>query len=224
MRLLVRMPTRSRPIRALEVLKKYRDMAGCDVKLEVVIDVDDETMHTSEVQEQLHGLDCTVTVGAHKSKVEACNAGAVDDWDVLLLASDDMVPVVDGYGVRIVAAMKKYFPALDGAVYFYDGAQKHVCTLPIMGRRLWKRLGYVYDPAYASLFCDTEYTDILKPIGKLVYVDEKIIEHQHHTTGKTEVDALYIRNDNLWRRDELVYNARNSERKDLRQRLSTVAS
>ncbi len=33
-KLLVRMPTRGRPVQALSVLEKYRNMAGCDVKIE----------------------------------------------------------------------------------------------------------------------------------------------------------------------------------------------
>lgn len=140
MRLLVRMPTRSRPQQALDVLRKYRTMAGVPISIEVIIDDDDASMHTLEVQQQLKVLDCIVTSGPHKSKIEAVNGGKVDDWDVLLVASDDMVPIADEYAVRILDAMASYFPHLDGALYFNDnyvGAK--LVTSIVMGRRLYEQ-------------------------------------------------------------------------------------
>lgn len=210
-RLLVRMPTRGRPAQALSVLQKYRDMAGVPVTLEVVIDGDDETMLAAEVQQRLCALGCAITVDYHGSKVEAVNGGCDDlVWEVLLLASDDMVPVVDGYGLRALAAMDEQFPQFDGAIYFDDGFQgEKVCTLPIVGRRWWQQNWcHVYSSEYQSLHCDVEQTELWKARGRLVYVDEKIIEHRHPSWGMTDRDALYDRNDALDQRDREVYERR----------------
>lgn len=208
-RLLIRMPTRGRPAQALAVLEKYRRMAGAPVAIEVVIDRDDETMMQAEVQQRLAALGCIVTAGQHANKIAACNGGRYADWDILALASDDMVPVAEGYGARIIAAMEEHFPYLDGAVFFSDGFQRsNLCTLPIMGRRLHQQFGYVYDPAYQSLFCDREQTDILQAMGRLAYVPEKIIEHKHHIWGKAEKDELYKRNDALEDQDKTVFELR----------------
>lgn len=208
-RLLIRMPTRQRPIQALEVLEKYRKLAGYPVQLEVVVDEDDESMIRTEVLQRLAALDCVVTVGSHQSKVAACNGGRLREWDILVLASDDMVPLVDNYAACIVSAMEEHWPHFDGALHFNDGHQrKNLCTLPILGRRLYDQFGYVYDPAYRSLFCDREYTDVLQATGRLTYIDEKLIEHRHHVWGRAEKDALYDRNDALEEADRATFEKR----------------
>lgn len=208
-RLLVRLPTRNRPLRAVEVARKYTDMAGVPVTVEVIMDHDDPTMNNSEVIQRLVNLGCVVTVGSHKSKIEAVNGGRVDEWDVLLMASDDMIPVVDGYGQRVLDAMEQHFPLLDGLIYFDDGFQgENLCTLPIFGRRLYDQFGYVYHPAYLSLFSDAEQTDLLREMKRIAYIDERIIEHHHHVWGKSQNDALYQRNDAHQPIDDAVYNDR----------------
>lgn len=213
-RLLVRMPTRSRPVQALEVLAKYRAMAGAPVAIEVVIDEDDASMLNAPVLRRLHALGCVVTVGNHKSKVQACNAGRVDEWDILLLASDDMVPVVDGYAARVLDLFEQHWPHLDGAIYQDDGFQHaNLCTLPIIGRRFYEQFGYVYHPEYQSLFCDTEQQRLWSAMGRLVYVDEALIEHRHHVAQKSQNDALYLRNDALWDADQATFNGREARRR-----------
>lgn len=208
-RLLVRMPTRSRPAQALSVLAEYRRLAGTAVKLEVVIDEDDPTMRTAPVVQRLVALDCTITNGGHRSKIEACNGGRVNDWDILLLASDDMVPVTNGYALRVIAEMERHFPLLDGAIYFDDGYQHaNLCTLPILGRRLYNQFGFVYERGYKSLFCDAEQTELLIKMGRLAYVNEKIIEHRHPAAGRAKRDSLYDRNDALWNDDQRLFEAR----------------
>ena len=226
-RLLVRMPTRSRPKQALEVLAKYRSMAGCPITIEVVIDADDATMNDICVLQRLHTLGCVVTVGLHKSKVQAVNAGRVTEWDVLLLASDDMVPVKDGYAVRVLEEMEKHWPQLDGALYFDDGAQgAKLVTLPIIGRRWHEQMnGLVYHPNYQSLFCDTEQGIVWAHYGRLYYIDEKIIEHRHHVWGKSSNDDLYRTNDALWDADQKVFEdrkARNFDMKPIRLSICIV--
>jgi hypothetical protein len=137
-RLLVRMPTRGRPAQALRVLADYRSMAGMPITLEVVIDEDDETMLAAPVLQRMNALGCVITVGKHESKIEAVNGGRVTEWDVLLLASDDMSPAQNGYAVEVMNAMEQHWPHLDGALFFDDGyAHERCCTLPIIGRRFY---------------------------------------------------------------------------------------
>lgn len=217
-RLLVRMPTRGRPLQALSVLEKYRSMAGVPILIEVVLDRDDEASLAAEVLQRFVALGCMVTVDRHESKIAACNGGAASDWDVLLLASDDMVPVKNGYAARVLDAMEEHWPLLDGALHFDDGFQgSALCTLPIFGRRLWEQFGYVYEPEYTSLFSDAEQTEVLSAMGRLVFIDEMIIEHRHHAWGKAAKDALYEKNDALWNVDETVYNSRKARRQPYAQ-------
>lgn len=204
--LLVRMPTRGRPEQALSALAAYRSLARSAVQIEVVIDEDDATMHDSRVLQRLADLDCVITVGRHSSKIHAVNAGRVDDWAILALASDDMVPLVSGYDEHIIAAMDRHFPLRDGAVYFDDGYNKShalagkpvLCTMPIMGRHLWEDFGYVYYREYGSLYSDNEQTELLTQMHRIAFVDEFIVEHRHHAAGKAAFDVVYQHNDNKW--------------------------
>lgn len=208
-RLLIRMPTRDRPTQALAVLQKYREMAGVPVQIEVVVDEDDSKMLSAEVMQRLAALQCTLTVGNHKSKIEACNGGRVNDWDVIVLASDDQIPVVNNYGAKILTAMQERWPYFDGALHFNDGKQgKELCTLPVLGRRLYNQFGYVYAPEYKSLFCDREQTDVLQAMGRLSYIDEVLIEHRHPVWGRVENDPLYERNNTFLAGDRLIYEQR----------------
>lgn len=197
-RVLIRMPTRDRPSQALSVLHEYRRLAGYPVTIEVVVDEDDKSMATSDVLQRLCVLDCIVTFGQHRSKVEAVNGGRVKDWDILVLASDDMWPTVDGYAKEIVAAMLEHFPYFDGLLYFDDGeAGKRCCTLPIFGWRLYRQFGFVYEPKYKSLCCDEEQTEVCRRMNRIAYVDKMVIEHRHPVTGKAPTDTLYKRNNDL---------------------------
>ena len=207
--LLVRMPTRGRPGQAIAVLADYRRMAGYPIKIEVVLDEDDPSMLSAEVLQRLDALGCTVTVEKHKSKVEAVNGGRVSEWDILVLASDDMWPTVEGYAKIIVEEMQRCWPHFDGAIFQSDGyAMGDCCTLPIFGRRLYDQFGYVYSKEYKSLCCDVEQTEVLRAMGRLTYVDQRLIEHRHPDTGNTPTDHLYKRNNDLRDRDRQVFNAR----------------
>lgn len=208
-RLLVRMPTRGRPAQAIRVLQLYRDMAGAPVTIEVVIDEDDAAMRSSDVIQRIIALGCVLTVGRHRNKIEAVNGGRIADWDILLLASDDMVPVRHGYATEVLWEMEKHWPHLDGAVFFDDGyAHNRCCTLPIMGRRLYDQFGYVYEEAYRSLCCDVEQTAVLRSMNRLVYVPRMIIEHKHPAAGKATDDATYAKNDALHAVDQDTYTTR----------------
>ena len=207
-RILVRMPTRSRPAQALRVLDLYRGLAGRPVDIEVILDEDDETL-TSEVLYRFHALGARMCFGAHKTKIEACNGGRFNDWDILVLASDDMVPVKDGWALRVAELFKEHWPHFDGAIHLDDGyAHDRVCTLSIMGRRLYRQFGYVYHPSYESVYCDDEYTETLRALGRIVYIPEKLIEHHHPAAGKGKTDELYLKNNDKWSKDQANCNQR----------------
>ena len=100
--------------------------------------------------------------GNSKSKIEAVNADMdkVGDWDVLLLASDDMIPQVKNYDEIIIQKMNEFFPDTDGVLWFNDGNRKDLNTLCILGKKYYNRLNYIYYPEYKSTWCDNEFTDV----------------------------------------------------------------
>jgi hypothetical protein len=118
------------------------------------------------------------------------------DGDVLLLASDDMVPVQMGYDDIIFGAFSQVFPDFDGAIKFWDGLRPKedpLMTLTVMGFPLYKQFGYIYNPEYKSLYCDNEQTQVCAALNKLRRCDLCIIQHQW--TGEA-FDSLHARNEN----------------------------
>jgi hypothetical protein len=150
--------------------------------------------------------------GDSKSKIEACNADMEKveyPWDIVVLVSDDMIPLVKGYDDVIRSHMMSSFPDTNGILWFNDGTQgKNLNTLSIMGRKMYDSFGYIYHPSYKSLFCDTEFTDLCNGslASKCLYVDYCIIRHEHPGTGfKEKVDALYASNQKYWNEDMKTY-------------------
>jgi hypothetical protein len=215
MKIKVIFPTRSRPDRFLEVLAMYLD--SCDDKSKVsyliTVDVDDDSMSDSVIAKAkaLH-KSVEVVQGFSKSKIDACNRDMAvsGDWDICLLASDDMLPVVQGWDSVLIAEMKKHYPDTDGCLWHYDGHQFRICTMNIMGRKYFERFGYQYHPSYISLWCDNEFTDVATQLGKVNVFDTCLFRHVHPMWEgkKDEMDALYIQNESYFKRDQNNYNNR----------------
>jgi hypothetical protein len=75
----------------------------------------------------------------------------ISDWDILVVMSDDMVCVTHGWDDIIRQDMNENFPDTDGVLHYNDGNQKaNVMTMSIIGRKYYKRDGYIYNPEYQS--------------------------------------------------------------------------
>lgn len=219
MRILLKCPTRSRPARVLKTLSTYIRLASRPDLLGVAVscDVDDPTMtDTTELKKVLAPCAWSrIFYGHNTSKIQACNAnmGEIDwDWDIVVLVSDDMVPQMRGYDETIRTQMQNRFPDRNGLLWFNDGYQgMNLNTLCIYGRALYEERGHIYDPAYKSLFCDTELTDHCRTIyaTRCHYSPSCIIRHEHPGTGYGQyMDALYDRNQKYWNQDMYTYISR----------------
>lgn len=222
LKLLVKFPTRSRPEKFLSVLSEMFSLCKNHDNIEVLvsIDRDDETM-TTEVIDKAIAITRNISfqIGTSKSKVEAINRdmNLAGDWDVVLLASDDMVPRFQGWDEIITSNMNMYFPDTDGFLWFHDGHQHRICTLTIMGRKYYERFNYLYHPSYVSLWCDNEQTDVAIQLNKCKHFPDTILfRHEHPAWDRTKgMDALYERNEAFFKRDELNYYKRKEINFDL---------
>lgn len=216
MRILLKCPTRSRPQRVLKTLGTYLRLAARPDLLGVAVscDVDDPTMtNTDELKALLAPCAWSrIFFSPNRSKIEACNANLSEvdwDWDIVVLVSDDMVPQVRGYDDTIRTQMTNRFPDRNGLLWFNDGCQgSNLNTLCIYGRAFYEQRGMIYDPAYKSLFCDTELTDHCRTIlaDRCAYIPSCIIRHEHPGTGYAHyMDALYERNQTYWSEDMYTY-------------------
>ena len=202
-RLVIKFPTRNRPEKFKEVFSKYLTFLSGrhDVQFIITMDSDDATMNNDSIKEWISTRSKNANIkwfyGDSKTKIEACNANMEEvDGDVLLLASDDMVPVQMGYDEVIFKVFTHSYPNFDGAVKFWDGLRAKedpLMTLTCMGFPLYKKFGYIYNPEYVSLYCDNEQTQVCSALGKLVRCDICIVQHQWTADP---FDTLHARNEN----------------------------
>jgi ribosomal protein L31 len=215
MRILLKYPTRGRPLRFLETLLGWIVNAENPELLSVLVsyDKDDSTMTPAIIAkaEAYHpALICIA--GNSRTKIEACNADINEyggTWDVILLVSDDMFCRRKGWDTMIRKHMMAYFPDTDGALWFWDGSQRAINTLECVGRKRYEAFRYLYHPTYASFFCDNEQSDIGVRENKLVFVETPICSHEHPAwAGGMKPDATYQRNNKYWKQDKSNYERR----------------
>ncbi len=213
-KILFKLPSRTRPDRVFEVLDATMNNLSDkeNFLFLLTLDEDDLTMNNETIIEKLNSYpNMNYIFGTSNSKIEAVNRDLNEfnkEWDILVLLSDDMVPVYLGFDDVIRDKFNQYFPGFDGVTWFNDGFQKNrINTLCILGKKYYERFNYIYNPEYKSLYCDNEFTEVANRLKKQVYFENIIIEHRHFSIGNNSgrYDQLYKRNDSLMKSDELVY-------------------
>ena len=210
--LLIKFPTRNRPDKFFKMLDLYYlFLRTTNFNFIISCDVDDITMNNSLIRQRLDSYpNLTYCFSENKSKVEAINNNLKNvDFDILLLASDDMQPIKPGYDRIIKDCMVNSFPDTDGVLWFNDGFQgDNLNTLVIVGKKYYDRFNYIYHPSYKSLYCDTEFTYVSKINQKVKYFNEVLIKHVQYSIVKEVPDELYIRNDLLANVDQANFERR----------------
>ena len=200
--ILFKFPARERKDKMFEKLDSYYEMMldKENFSFLVSIDEDDKILNTPEVLSRLRDYkNLSAVVGESKGKIFACNRD-IDQhdapWEIVVLVSDDMMPKIKGYDMHIRKGFKKNFPDLDGVLHFNDGHQgEKLNTLCILGKKYYDRFGYIYHPSYVSLYCDNEFMEVSRMMGKVKYMPMVIVEHQHWAWGYGGMDTLYQKNE-----------------------------
>ena len=196
-KLLVKFPTRGRPQKFFYVLTLYYQyLKGKHFEFVISCDEDDETMNNETVHNHFKQFpNLTAYYSKNANKVEAINANMEGkDFDILLLASDDMIPEIPGYDAIIKNTMLSTYPDFDGVLWFFDGFRKDLNTLCILGKKYYDRFGYIYNPQYKTWFCDNEFTIVADMLKKQTPVNQVIIRHCHPDIVGYGHDGTYQRN------------------------------
>lgn len=209
-KLLIKFPTRGRVDKFFKTLDKYYELLSnrCRVEFLITCDNDDEVMNNSKVKDKFKAYpNLKVEYGNSKTKIQAVNEGVSNhSFDIVLLASDDMIPVAKNYDSTIIETMCNTFPNFDGVLWFNDGIQQNrLNTLCILGKRYYNRFNYIYNPEYKSLWCDVEFTQVGNILGKQKYFDECIIRHAHHSITNEGFDKIYQQNEIYEEEDKATF-------------------
>jgi hypothetical protein len=223
MKLLIQFPTYGRAEKFCRVLEQYVQTCSSHNELFFNINCDsaDLTMTQPPVVSKINmilskkdNVNGKINYDSNTNKISAIN-DHIDgqDFDIVICASDDMVPKVHAWDNEIAIAMKQHFPDLDGCVHFNDGnTNGELITFSILGRKLYDNFGYIYHPDYKSLYCDDEFTQEVKRIGKEKYIDKVIISHEHWSVKGSEnhnqTDVAVQKTLYYSGRDQVVFNRR----------------
>lgn len=227
MKLLIKFPTRGRPHKSVETLKKYINLATNIDNIKIIVSIDDDDKYVNEEMFKIHEY-VEVIRGPSLGKIGAINRDMPDPstFDIVLLASDDMIPIVKGYDDIIRSKMKEHFPDTDGVLWFNDGyAGFKLNTLVICGSKYYSRFGYLYCPEYKSLWCDNEFMDVSNRLGRQIYFDQVIIKHEHPAnTRMVKDDILYKLNYKYYISDKEIYERRKLKHYDISILICTISS
>lgn len=213
--ILIKFPSRGRPDKLVSTFRKYREMANRPNNLYFLfsLDEDDQTASPALIQSLTMHPHTKVVVGKKCGKIGAVNRDMehAPEFDILLLASDDMIPIVQGYDDVIRDKMSRHYPDTDGVLFFNDGHQQdRLNTICILGKRYYQRFGYIYHPAYKSLWCDNEFTDVANALKKQTYFPMVIIRHFHPSWSNEVFDQTYEENQKFDSADRATYLQRKS--------------
>jgi hypothetical protein len=208
MKLLIKIPTRERGYKFLDLY--YENITDPETRILLSIDEDCPEPPPNRL--------LIVRRGKKVSKIEAINRDIhefSDQFDILLVSSDDIDARGKGFDSVIIQDMKNAYPDGDGCLWYNtekfeenlklrtrgkggafgsDVYKTHwICMMPIMGMKYYKRFGYVYHPSYVSLWCDNEQTEVAKRLGRITCVNRSLLWHEHPTHGgNRKVDRMYL--------------------------------
>jgi hypothetical protein len=188
-----------------------------DLLVVVTMDDDDSEMNNDSSRDAFarlaeDGVEISYHYGPSNGKIAAINRDIpTGDWDIVVSTADDMEPVEDGWDDIIVQDMLRGFPNLDGALNYNNDPRledkgpdgyKTLITLPVIGRKLYDRFGYIYHPDYKSEWCDNEQTEVFESLGVLRHINRRPIVHK----WAENQDALMRRNMQIgWGTDRQTY-------------------
>lgn len=213
--LLVKFPTRERPDQFFNYLDQYYKLLSGEYSVYFLIscDEDDCSMNNEAIRAKFKEYpNLEVVYGTSESKIHACNRDMENapQFDAVLLASDDMLPVKAGYDKSIIENMRRYYPELDGTLNFDDGHKEGSFTLhtyPVLGWGFYKRFNYIYNTEYISFFSHLELAVVARVLQLETMVHEELLTHNNPIFTHVE-DELYKRNSVHFEADKETYRRR----------------
>lgn len=199
-------PTRGRPRNARRLVNYFYDKLAQAGHTHLIFGVDDDDPFKDEyLQLRLGGVN--VVVGPRLRMAGTLNAIARDvcnDYDILGFMGDDHLPRTKGWDDMV---RKNMVPG--GVLYGNDLIQgPNLPTEVFLDARIVRTLGGFVPDGFTHLFLDNTWKIWGEQTGKLIYLDNMVIEHMHPLVGKSESDDGYteVNSPEVWGADEKRYN------------------
>lgn len=212
-------PSRGRPQKALETFYKWSDRTPNERYI-LSLDYDDPCLQDylnkmpgefilwSDTKTQ-PSQNAYIVVGKNRSAVDAINNAARFACGVFVVVSDDMEPCNNWhYEIGLIRENQErtHGYGTPWILKTYDGIQPWIITMPVMNKEYYKLHGYIYDPDFKHMFCDTWLTVQADISGRKI-TSNLLFKHNHYSNsgGKEQPDELNKRNDATWSEGEKVF-------------------
>ena len=197
-------PSRGRPNLAVKTAKDIL-LKSCyseEVFVEYIfsLDFDDNKLKDYEtlidsLQQEFNKINFKIGYDNNRNVVQAMNKGAIQSTgDVLICTSDDFeFPLKWGIIVNEKIDITK-----PQALLVSQGVAKYTTNmaLPIITRKMYESLGFIYYPEYTGMFADDDLTEACKVHGELINAPQLLFQHNHFLNGKSQIDDTYKRHNN----------------------------
>lgn len=207
--------TSRRPHIIKEVVEKWFARATMPEAIEVIVSIDssDEASKTF-----MNGdgatLRCKWVVQSEPpwNCVRGWNAAAVHAKGKVLIAISDDFDCPNQWDYKLMTLPQKGWMEREAVIRINDGFVRTICTMPILTKKRYNRLGYLFYPRYESLFCDTDLTEHAIKDGVLIDAPHLIFQHLHCDNQKRARDSTDLEHASSarWNRGEMLFNFRKS--------------
>lgn len=193
-------PSRSRPVKAKEAADKWISRAGIEVEYILSLDESDPVKHQYDLPNNKDHEHYAIFRN-NRSAIDAINAAAAESTGDIFIQMADDFDCPENWGLKIIEATQG---KTDWILKTQDGTQGWIITLPIMDRVYYNRFGYVYNPEYLHMFCDTELTAVADLTGRKITSNIQF-KHNHYSVTGHKPDEVSQRADATWAQGERLF-------------------
>lgn len=190
--LTILVPSYDRPRAARELARTFQDTCTADTKLVFVCNSDDSKL--GQYFTMLNGIGRVLEVPSGRrgmcDSLHAAFSHLKDDLGFAVgFMGDDHRPRTIGWDA---AYLNVLYNLGTGFVYGNDLLQGELIPTQVaMTSDIPQTLGYMVPREFQHLFVDNVWKDWGRGIGKLVYLDDVVVEHLHPLAGKAKSDKNY---------------------------------
>lgn len=204
-------PSRSRPSQCIATVKKWLSMADDPGNIEYIVSTDTSDPYGRRYNDNLP-KNVVLIRDNHKTAIQAINNAAKHaTGDIIIVVSDD-TDCFEHWDTELLKALQG---KEDFVAKVKDGIQDFIITMPVCDRKWYSRYGYIYDPAFQHLWCDSALSCIAWMTGRYIKID-LTFEHLHYSKGKSRKDAVNIKNDRTWKQGEDLFYSMKSRNFDMK--------
>lgn len=149
-----------------------------------------------------------VYFASNNNVVQAMNTGAVYSTGSILVCVSDDFGCFQGWDTWLLANVDA---TQEVAVKVNDTISKMdnlILTIPILTRKLYLRIGHVYEPDTTGIFSDNILAERCQKMGVLRCYGDVVMKHFHWVNGHKKRDDINNRHDNPagWKLGEQILN------------------